>query len=129
MYRMVSVPCLVVSPTNVVTASWFQSLITVGSPAAIVVGVAAVAAPLVRAARRTAAVKAASQLGSCAFRRRIEEESWWNTRISHPPRCAVTVVEGGDSNRVACSPQHGKARPSLLSAGPRQEPQMAPPSL
>jgi hypothetical protein len=85
MYRVASVPCLVVSPTNVVTASWFQSLITVGSPAAIVVGVAAVAAPLVRAARRAAAVKAASQLGRCAFRRRIEEkESWWDTRISHP---------------------------------------------
>jgi hypothetical protein len=32
-----------------------------------------------------------------------------------PPRCAVTVVEGGDSNRLPCSAEDGKARPNVVS--------------
>jgi hypothetical protein len=39
-----------------------------------------------------------------------------NSRISHPPRCAVTVVEGGDSNLIPCSAQHRKARAITVSA-------------
>jgi hypothetical protein len=72
MYRMVSVPCLVVSPTNVVTASWFQSLITVGSPAAPAGAAAAVAVPVARVVKRAAAARAASQLRICACRRRVD---------------------------------------------------------
>jgi hypothetical protein len=73
---------LVVSPSRVVTAISFQSEITVGSSAAIVVGVAAVAAPLARVARRIAAATAASQLRRYAFRRLVdEEEPWRSARI------------------------------------------------
>jgi hypothetical protein len=63
---------LVVSPTNVVTASAFQSEMTVGSPAAAVVGVAAVAVPVARVVKRAAAARAASQLRTGACRRRVD---------------------------------------------------------
>jgi hypothetical protein len=62
MYTMTSVATLVVSPSKVVTARAFQSVITVGSSAATVVGVAALAVPPARAATRTAAARTASQL-------------------------------------------------------------------
>jgi hypothetical protein len=85
MYKMASVGALVVSPANVLTAIAFQSVITAGSPAATVAGAAVAAVPAARAPKRTAAVKVASQLVRCAFRRRIKkEESWRTTRISHP---------------------------------------------
>jgi hypothetical protein len=82
MYRMASGGALVVSPAKAVAASAFQSVITVGSPAAAVAPVAAVAVPVARVASRTPAATAANQLRSCAFRRLVdEEESWRNARV------------------------------------------------
>jgi hypothetical protein len=83
---MASTGGLVASPVTVLSAIAFQSVITVGSSAAIVAAVAAVAVPVAaRVASRIEAATAATQIRRCALRRRVGgEESGTNARIVHP---------------------------------------------
>src|SRR4029450_1725986 len=80
---MASTGGLVASPVTVLSAIAFQSVITVGSSAAIV---AAVAVPVAaRVASRIEAATAATQIRRGALRRRVGgEESGTNARIVHP---------------------------------------------
>jgi hypothetical protein len=56
----------------VVTASAFQSEMTVGSPAAPAGAAITVAVPMARVVKMAAAASAASQLRICACRRRVD---------------------------------------------------------